>query len=126
MPRSRGITGLITQNPGILSEGAPGERPLGETKWALSWRPGAPWGGSARSGGWLGPIGGVAQPDLAGGWPAGRRLSHPPDRAQTRLTAHRFLSLVTVLYLLERTDLSCMQGPAPAVGHAPAPAPATA
>ena len=39
--------------------------------------------GSARSGGWLGPIGGVAQPDLAGGWPGGRRLSHPPDRAQT-------------------------------------------
>ena len=52
----------------------------------------------ARLAGWASPIGGVAQPDLAGGparlggwaspiwgggWPGGRRASHPPDRAQT-------------------------------------------
>ena len=52
----------------------------------------------ARWAGWASPIGGVAQPDLAGGparlggwaspiwgggWPGGRRASHPPDRAQT-------------------------------------------
>ena len=56
-------------------------------------------GGSARfrawlspTGGWLGPIGGVAQPDLAGGWPGGRRLSHPPDRAQTTTYGAMFLS----------------------------------
>ena len=61
-------------------------------------RPGWPshfWvGGSATLGEWLGPIsgwprqvaspfGGVARPDLGGGWPGGRRASHPPDRAQT-------------------------------------------
>ena len=43
--------------------------------------------GPARWAGWLSPIGGVAQPDLPGGWPGGRRLSHPPDRAQTTTCA---------------------------------------
>ena len=65
--------------------------------WPARFRAG-PALGPARLAGWASPIGGVAQPDLAGGparlggwaspiwgggWPGGRRASHPPDRAQT-------------------------------------------